>query len=236
MNQSVNNSLQFGISYVGFERTVQREMDTIVSNNKKVFQKFLTLPHFNSELINTIQTNIRVVYLNGYNINCADLAPNDSPVLCVSDSDSFERVFEWIKNGFCGCISYNNLFKELVPALVSVLQNKIYVSPSFFPVLDDDLNYKCAGDPGQAHLFTHREINLIELLTRGALYKEIASELQISENTVRSHIRHIYSKLKVHSKTELTMKIINGKMISALTCFFVDCLRMLFDSIAYLCY
>ena len=55
--------------------------------------------------------------------------------------------------------------------------------------------------------FTGRELEIAELLLKGRTYKMISQELCISENTVKTHIKNIYSKLDVNSKTEFMMKI-----------------------------
>jgi len=228
-----NRLPEFGILYSGFEKNLQQKIEIIVSDNKKIFEKFLALPNFCSAHNDPAKITIQVMHLHvDSNFNYRYLQTGNACVLCVGDFDNFETVIEWIRKGFGGCVSYRDLLKEIVPAIISVLQHKIYVSPSFFPILYDDLKIPDVELVTHRQLFTRREKNLIQLLTTGALYKEIASKLQISENTVRSHIRNIYSKLKVHSKTELTMKIMSGKIISSLTCFLANCL----DDIAYLCY
>lgn len=237
MNQSAHNLFSFAISYVGFEKDIQREMDRILKSNKKIFQKFLPLPKFNAVPAETIRIKLRLVHLNGnFDVTSANFTADACAVICVSDSDNFEKIIEYIKTGFEGCICYGNLFQELVPAVISVLQDKIYVSPSFFPVFSYDLKNIDTNSQLHQELFTQREKRLIQLLTTGALYKQIANALEISENTVRSHVRHIYSKLKVHSKTELTMKIMSGKIIPSLIYFFFDSIKELFDDVACLCY
>ena len=47
-----------------------------------------------------------------------------------------------------------------------------------------------------------REIDVLQLLTKGYNYKEISRLLNISFNTVCTHIKHVYRKIKVTSKTE----------------------------------
>ena len=47
-----------------------------------------------------------------------------------------------------------------------------------------------------------RERQVLELLARGYLYKEIMSTLGISFYTVNAHVRHIYEKLHVHSRAQ----------------------------------
>lgn len=56
---------------------------------------------------------------------------------------------------------------------------------------------------GSAHGLTDREVEILQLICKGRLKNYIAETLIISENTVRSHAKHIYQKLDVHSKQEL---------------------------------
>ena len=55
----------------------------------------------------------------------------------------------------------------------------------------------------------------IRLLFEGSLYKEVADHLSISMDTVRTHIRRIYQKLQVHSRTEAVVKYLDAKQASA---------------------
>ena len=53
---------------------------------------------------------------------------------------------------------------------------------------------------------TTRELEVLELLSQGHLYKEIADKLQISYRTVSTHLEHIYGKLHVHSRAQAVAK------------------------------
>jgi len=55
-------------------------------------------------------------------------------------------------------------------------------------------------------LLTERETEILDLLAKGYLYKEIAAELFISNSTVKQHIHNIYSKLHVQTRTEALNK------------------------------
>ena len=55
------------------------------------------------------------------------------------------------------------------------------------------------------HNLTPRELQIITLLADGKTNKELASELFISEKTVKTHITHIFEKLKVRDRTEAVM-------------------------------
>lgn len=64
------------------------------------------------------------------------------------------------------------------------------------------------GTPSDAELLTKREKEILDLLTKGYRYKEIADSLTISFDTVRSHIRNIYEKLHVRSRTEAVVRFL----------------------------
>ena len=55
---------------------------------------------------------------------------------------------------------------------------------------------------------TPREQEILELLSQGCYYKEISDSLNISVNTVRTHLQHIYVKLHVQSRTEAVLKFL----------------------------
>ena len=58
-----------------------------------------------------------------------------------------------------------------------------------------------------------REQEILQSLVKGYSYKLIADEHFISMDTVRSHIRHIYEKLQVNSKTEAVLKALKEKIV-----------------------
>lgn len=60
---------------------------------------------------------------------------------------------------------------------------------------------------------TAREHDVLSLMVRGRSYKMIAGDLEISEDTVRSHVKNIFSKLHVNSKSEAVAKALQNKMI-----------------------
>jgi DNA-binding NarL/FixJ family response regulator len=60
--------------------------------------------------------------------------------------------------------------------------------------------------PAQPESLTPRELDVLEELKRGASNRQIAERLFISESTVKVHLRHIYEKLGVRTRTELLAK------------------------------
>jgi DNA-binding NarL/FixJ family response regulator len=59
-----------------------------------------------------------------------------------------------------------------------------------------------------AEQLSKREQEILSYLAKGYLYKEIASHLSISVETVRTHLRNIYDKLHVRTRTEAVLKFL----------------------------
>ena len=71
-----------------------------------------------------------------------------------------------------------------------------------------------AVDPGRYGL-SEREAEVLRALVSGKGYKEIAFDLHISVDTVRTHIRKVYGKLQVHSAPEAVARAIRERIVSA---------------------
>lgn len=65
--------------------------------------------------------------------------------------------------------------------------------------------------PAGMDALTERENEILRLLSEGQAYKNIADRLRISVDTVRTHIRRIYQKLEVHSRTEAVVKFLGQR-------------------------
>ena len=63
------------------------------------------------------------------------------------------------------------------------------------------------------HDLTPHEIRVLKLLVDGHNYKTAAVELSVSVNTISFHMRHIYDKLHVHTKSEAVSKALRNQII-----------------------
>ncbi len=66
-------------------------------------------------------------------------------------------------------------------------------------------------NPAPIEALSNRENEILQLLAKGLLYKEIADQLSISVSTVRQHIHNIYEKLHVQNRTEAINKAFGKK-------------------------
>ena len=225
---TANNFLQWQISYFGFEKETQQLLALSICKNASLLNKSCSHKIISTNTHATIDIHI-YFFTESFNIETPALERSKKDnvrFLCIGQFNDFDDLLACIQTGSFGCISTMNMYEEIIPAIQSILQNKVYISPDLAPLFNK--YFKEQKDP-YLSLLTSKETKLIQLLTKGALYKEIAWKMRISENTVRSHVRNIYGKMKVHSKTELTRKILNTTLnLQLLFCFQND--------LACLCY
>ncbi len=87
------------------------------------------------------------------------------------------------------------------PMTASIAKKVIDLFKDYVPVKSDDVNLSI------------REMEILQLIVDGMENNEIAGKLFISIQTVRNHIRHIYEKLHVHSKSQAVVKAIREGLI-----------------------
>ncbi|MDF2905019.1 MAG: transcriptional regulator, LuxR family [Herbinix sp.] len=92
--------------------------------------------------------------------------------------------------------------------LSGVLKNHIYLN--LFSELPPTEQSKIIRTVKLIEHLTERESEIATLLMQGRTYKMIAAKLYLSENTIKTHIKNIYSKLQVRNKTELINKLIEN--------------------------
>jgi len=88
------------------------------------------------------------------------------------------------------------------PMTPSIAKKVLLLFKKYIPVKEDD------------YALTQREMEVLYLLVDGMENNAIADHLYISIQTVRNHIRHIYEKLQVHSKSQAVVKAIRQGLVS----------------------
>ncbi|MCB9310782.1 MAG: response regulator transcription factor [Lewinellaceae bacterium] len=116
--------------------------------------------------------------------------------------DDDEKIFESIKHGAKGYILKNENINKIIISLRELYSGGSPMSPTIARRIIEIFN-KTMIQPSQINLpITSREKELLELLSKGLLYKEIADILNITIGTVKQHIHKIYDKLQVSNRTE----------------------------------
>lgn len=118
-----------------------------------------------------------------------------------------EKIFEALSAGASGYI-----LKKTAPAKMLEAINELYnggspMSSQIARKVVAAFQSKTPTDSvSEIDVLSNREKEILELLSRGLMYKEIAAELYISSETVRKHVYHIYEKLHVTNRVEAVNK------------------------------
>lgn len=129
-------------------------------------------------------------------------------MLTVFDDD--RHVFDALMAGANGYLLKRNVSDRLVMAIQEVLEGGAPMSPSIARLVIDQLH---GQRPTNQYMLTEREKEILKSLSKGNSFKLIASDLGISLETVRTHIKRIYDKLHVHSQGEAISKALQEKLV-----------------------
>ena len=141
-------------------------------------------------------------------------------ILMLTSSDDEANLFEAVRAGANGYLLKDVPPEEVAAGIRGVHHGQSLLSPMMASKLLTEFAQISQRDtlpaptPGlELPRLTHRELDILKLVARGRLNREIASELFISENTVRNHIRNILDKLQMHSRMEAAMYAVRQRLI-----------------------
>jgi RNA polymerase sigma factor (sigma-70 family) len=126
----------------------------------------------------------------------------DVRFLALSVSDAAEDVIAVIRAGARGYVTKTISGEELAAAIERVASGDAVFSPRLAGFVLDAYRSEQAGS--ELDELTPREREVLQLIARGYLYKEIASRLDISVKTVESHVSSVLRKLQLSTRHELT--------------------------------
>jgi len=137
----------------------------------------------------------------------------DIKILMETIFEEDEKVFASICNGAQGYILKNTPPSEILEAIQEIYEGGAPMSPSIASRVLRMVKGDQQKNRGESFDLTQRERDILSCLVKGMSYKMIADTCAISFDTVNSHIRNIYKKLHVNSKSEAVVKAIRGKIV-----------------------
>jgi DNA-binding NarL/FixJ family response regulator len=136
----------------------------------------------------------------------------DVPILALTVYDSDDKVFDALCAGATGYLLKTTPPARLLEALQEAVNGGAPMSPEIARRVVS--LFREFRPPEQAtYRLTPQETELLKLLVEGHHYKTAAAEMGISTNTVSFHLKNIYAKLQVHSKTEAVAKALRERLI-----------------------
>ena len=161
-------------------------------------------------LPDVVLMDINLPGMNG--IECVSRLRQVAPLLKIIMLTVFEegeQVFQALSAGAFGYLVKSNRPAKILEAIREVYVGGSPMSGHIARKVVQSFQAHAAASAAasaETESLTARELEVLQGLSRGHPYKEIASELGISLGTVRTYIQRIYEKLHVHSQTEAVMK------------------------------
>lgn len=143
-----------------------------------------------------------------------EMKEKESPikVLILTVHNELEYLTQAVDIGVDGYILKDSESSELKKAIQSVLEGENYIQPSLIPALNNQLvNRDIEKD--KISLLTNRELEVLIQVANGMFNKEIATNLNISERTVKNHISNIFKKIDVSDRTQAAVFAIKNNII-----------------------
>jgi DNA-binding NarL/FixJ family response regulator len=185
-----------GFSCVGSFRTMEEALDKIGANLPDVVLADIGLPGMNG--------------IDGVRLMKERHASLTVLMLTVYEDD--ERIFDALCAGACGYLVKKTPPARLLESIREATNGGAPMSPEIARRVVNLFRQIRPPDRAGYHLTPH-EMRLLKLLVEGYNYKTAAAELGVSFNTICFHIKQIYEKMQVHSKSEAVAKALRNRLI-----------------------
>ncbi len=136
----------------------------------------------------------------------------DVKVLILTVHNEVGYLLEAVDIGVDGYILKESESAELRKAIFTVVNGESYIEPKLIPQLNSKLVSR-DKDRDKVKLLTQRELEVLVQVANGMLNKEIATQLNISERTVKNHISNIFKKIDVPDRTQAAVFAIKNDII-----------------------
>lgn len=138
-----------------------------------------------------------------------------SQVIIFTMFDDDDLVFQALEAGASGYLLKRASSAEILAAIMDVVKGGSPMSSSIARKVVRSFHKPApvspANDSGADDQLSAREEELVRLLSQGRSYKEVAEQMGIRLDTVRSHIRNVYRKLQVHSAAAAVSRVLGRK-------------------------
>ncbi len=127
-------------------------------------------------------------------------------VMMLTTFEETNKIFKALSCGACSYMSKRISLQKIAEAVTIVSNGGSYMSPAIARKI---ANYYA---PKNKQILTERQLEIVAGIVNGKSYKMIASDLFVSIDTVRSHIKNIYKTLEINCKAELIKKSFNKEL------------------------
>ena len=133
-------------------------------------------------------------------------------ILILTVHNEMDYLMKAVDIGVDGYILKDSESSELKKAIKAVRDGENYIQPSLIPALNSQLLSRDT-DKDKISSLTNRELEVLVQVANGMFNKEIATNLNISERTVKNHISNIFKKIDVSDRTQAAVFAIKNNII-----------------------
>ncbi len=137
---------------------------------------------------------------------------SDIGIIILTTYDTDDYIFRGIEAGARGYLLKDSPPEEVLKAIHTVHKGESMIQPRVASRLLDRFS-QLSHDSVPEEVLSPREVEVLQLIAKSAVNKEIANELFIGESTVKTHIIHIFNKLEVKGRTEAVAEAVRKGII-----------------------
>lgn len=202
--RTIFSQLMDGLPKYEFDQCVRRCRGNYRVRSLPAYEQFLVMAVAQltyRESLRDIQTCLGAVGRISCTARLKPLMPKTQILILTVSADS-ETIFRALEAGADGYLLKRSSPEELQTAVLDALKGGVPMTSEIARRVIASLRRKPAVRNDAAYKPTPREEEILTLLSKGYVSKEIASQLGVSYETVRDHLKRIYEKLHVHSRGE----------------------------------
>lgn len=163
-------------------------------------------------LAESLDPDLILLEMNGFEtLDILRRKPLSGRVVVFSVSNYREDLITALRRGADGYLLKDMEPEELLVALRQAAAGKMVVSPALTEVLAGALREVRSDDEPDINSLTPRERDILKLIAQGQPNKMIARKLDITESTVKVHVKNLMKKMKVKSRVEAAVWVLQNK-------------------------
>jgi len=132
----------------------------------------------------------------------------DADVIMLTVYEDNDKIFRALQAGACGYLLKRTPPEQLIQAIKDVKQGGAPMTSEVARRLVETFQRTTANPPQEHVELSRREREILELVSRGYGNKEIGEQLSVGLETVRHHLKRVYEKFHVHSRSEAVVKFL----------------------------
>ena len=132
-------------------------------------------------------------------------------ILFISSEINVNVAIDALNYNVDGLILKNSSLSDFLSAINSILEDNQFIHPL---ILDAVNSYLAQTDNCKKTTLTKRETQILCMISAGYLNKEIGSELNISERTVKNHVSNLFKKIGVSDRTQAAVYAIKNNLVN----------------------